>query len=262
MFRGNGDRSLASEYRRKGLGSFLIWFLQGVVYVLVRLWRSILAATVLCIGNTSVSVVLLPHDVAITYWTLIRTRLLGRNVKILAALLLLVPLVAWPAVVLAGSVIGGPVLVVLGQLVYGDDFKKRNIIFAAFESVRDFAEWNYRSYFGYLREFRERTVEKPFDINVVHLLECIFAGLLGILIDGTLATALGLRSFFPILWHNLKMTWSSQGILSRRGAVFFTIVWPFALLALIALGILGGAVAGLGAAVIVWEEASIHAGFV
>lgn len=261
MWRRSGERSLATEFRQRSLGAFLLWTVQGVCYVLVWLWRSLVASATLSIGNLSVAIVLLPHDVIITYWTLVRTRVLGRNVKVLALLLLLIPLVAWPFAVLAASVIGGPILVIFGQVVYGDAFRRQPILLSALECIKDFARWNYDNYFGYLREFRDRAVEKPYDISLLHLAGCIFAGVLGILVDGTLVTALALRSFFPILRFNLKRTWSSEGILSREGAVFFTIIWPFVLLAMVLMAMLGGFVAGLGASVIVWEEQDIHMGF-
>ncbi|GAQ81290.1 hypothetical protein KFL_000760190 [Klebsormidium nitens] len=261
MLRGSGERSIVTEFRQRSLSAFVVWTFQGVVYVLVRLCRSLVASVTLSIGNLLVAVALLPHDAVITYWTLVRTRVLGRNVKILALLLLLVPLVAWPFAVLTASVIGGPVLVIFGQVVYGDAFQRRPILLSALECIKDFASWNYDNYFGYLREFRERAVEKPYDISLLHLAECIFAGVLGMLVDGTLVTALALRSFFPILWFNLRRTWSSEGILSRKGAVFFSIIWPFILLAMVLMAMLGGFVAGLGASVIVWEEQDVHMGF-
>jgi hypothetical protein len=52
------------------------------------------------LANAVIAVVWLPHDVFLTYRAVLKTGMIGTNLKVLAMLLLPIALVAWPAFVL------------------------------------------------------------------------------------------------------------------------------------------------------------------
>jgi hypothetical protein len=57
------------------------------------------------IPNTLIAILLLPHDIYFTYYTILKTEFIGKNLKSLAMLLLPFPLISWPPFVLASSLI-------------------------------------------------------------------------------------------------------------------------------------------------------------
>lgn len=55
---------------------------------------------------TVIAVICVPHDIFYTYFSILKTQRLGRNVKTLALLLLPIPLVLWPVIVCTTSFAG------------------------------------------------------------------------------------------------------------------------------------------------------------
>ena len=59
------------------------------------------------IGFTGVAIILLPHDIFLTYKSLLKTGLIGINLKLMGMLLLPIALFSWPILVmLVGSILG------------------------------------------------------------------------------------------------------------------------------------------------------------
>jgi hypothetical protein len=61
------------------------------------------------VGVTFISIILLPHDIWYSYYTLYKTQMLGRNIKILGMILLIIPLLVWPAIAIICAVIGSTI---------------------------------------------------------------------------------------------------------------------------------------------------------
>ena len=61
------------------------------------------------IGFTGVAIILLPHDIFLTYKSLLKTRIIGINLKIMGMLLLPIALLSWSITVMfVGSIFGIP----------------------------------------------------------------------------------------------------------------------------------------------------------
>ena len=54
-----------------------------------------------------ISIIMLPHDIVYTYYTVLATKKYGPNLKFLGVLLLWAPLIAWPIMVAIGSLFFG-----------------------------------------------------------------------------------------------------------------------------------------------------------
>ena len=142
-------------------------------------------------GNIAISLILLPHDVFLSYVTLIRAEQIGCNLKIGLFILLPFPLIIWPLIVAVGSVIFN-ILYPLGlsfMATFDDDSNLfiggtcldcsdddasgfKNPLTRSFKSIRDFWDFNYHSYFGYLAEIRSYRLpsgEQPFDIPITQV---------------------------------------------------------------------------------------------
>ena len=82
----------------------------GGLPILATLKGAINAAPITLIhllSFTSISILLLPHDIYLTYYSFLKTELYGRNIKILGMLLLPVPLLSWPGFVAFSSLLFG-----------------------------------------------------------------------------------------------------------------------------------------------------------
>ena len=59
------------------------------------------------IGFTGVAIILLPHDIFLTYKSLIKTHMIGINLKLMGMLLLPIALLSWPILVIFVSSVFG-----------------------------------------------------------------------------------------------------------------------------------------------------------
>lgn len=76
--------------------------------------------------------------------------------------------------------------------------------------VKEFWKHNSRSYFDYLREYREFKLADgsiPFDINICRILALFLLGIIGSVIDGALASIVGLIRFIPGLCYLYYQFW-------------------------------------------------------
>lgn len=115
-----------------------------------------------CIGATVIAVIMLPHDVYFTYYTILKANQLGPNITALAMLLLPIPLALWPVLVSICSLVGGLGVGLVYPIV--TTFEERSNLFVGgmedalahcLSALKNFWKFNSESYFLYLREFRE-----------------------------------------------------------------------------------------------------------
>jgi hypothetical protein len=214
------------------------------------------------------SIVLLPHDIYYTYKTVIQTRQLGRNLTILAMLLLPVPLMLWPFVVLLGSLIFS-VLYGLFRPVY-DSFESNDwLLISGFAEtyknltkyIQEFYVFNCNSYFVYLEEYRVRPLAPggvPLDISLTQVVVALGVAFCGVLFDGILILLMSLLKYIPALIRIYYIVWYAYiDMFQADVCCAITLFLPFCMLNVVMaplsvltllLVIIGGFVVGLGSA--------------
>lgn len=154
---------------------------------------------IICLFSfTGISLILLLHDLFLTYKALVKTSIIGINLKILLMLLVPIAIFSWPVIVLVGSILFGffyglfcPTFrtfdsnynVWCGGII--DVFKD------VFDFIQKFWDFNVHTYFDYLREKETRKVKKPFDIKIIQIFIALFLAAYG--------TTLGIL-FCTIIW--------------------------------------------------------------
>lgn len=237
------------------------------------------------IANSAVIIGLWPAHFIWTLYCVLRTKRLGPVLKIVALLVLPVPLILWPIVGIVGSLLGGigygffAPLIATFEAVGVDVTDKCYHCFAdgclstirgSYTAVQDFIDFCFHAYFSYMDELSEKVPkdEKPIDIKLSKLPSCLLATLVGVPVDVFLITALALwKSPFMLFkgWKRLL-----EDLIGREGPFLETVCVPFAGLAILLwpLAVVGAVVAaiissfflGLYAGVIAHQEDSLQMG--
>ncbi|XWS47285.1 hypothetical protein CRYUN_Cryun14cG0139400 [Craigia yunnanensis] len=267
--------------------SFLPFFC--LLFILGLLKAAIIGPVVVGIivtGNSAVVVGLWPAHVLWTYFCVARTKRLGMVLKIVVLVLLVVPLVLWPVVAVVGSLLGGigygffaPVIAtfeILGQ----NAVEKCYHCFAdgcwstikgSCTVVEDFVDFCFHSYFSYMDELRESmpSDEKPMDVKFSKLPGCLLVGLIGVLVDVPLITAVALWKSPYMLFKGWKRL--LEDLIGREGpflemvcvpfAGLAILLWPLAVVGAVVGAIIASFFLGLYGGVIVHQEDSLRMGF-
>ncbi len=210
------------------------------------------------IGITGCAIVLLPHDIFLTYKALIKTSLIGINLKILGMLLLPIALASWPILVTTGSILFGIFFGLFAPVVYTFD-ESYNIIYGGFVEtfendcslIKDFWKFNYNSYFDYLRDIEERECDDPFDINIIQIIIGIvlagYGSIIGVIVFTLMWFVKLFPSIFRMYYEMFKMYCDLKCYEIFMYLIFFTIalslvpvVGVLAILAYIGFGLYGG----------------------
>ena len=159
-------------------------------------------------GCTGIAIILLPHDIFLTYKALCKTSLIGINLKIMGMLLLPVALSVWPIVALFESCIIGfiyglffPILITLNtdcNLIYGgiaDTFKE------TFDFIGEFWKFNYENYFNYLYKFGNEDCDEPFDINIIQIIIGLILAGYGLTVGVIILIFMWIIKLFPSIYH-------------------------------------------------------------
>ena len=128
-------------------------------------------------GFTGAAIILLPHDIFLTYKALCKTSVIGINLKIMAMFLLPIALFSWPIIVAFGGSLFGIIYGLFCPTVrtFNSDY---NLIYGGivdvfkdtFHYIGKFWDFNYDSYFTYLSDIEKRKVDNPFDISIIQLI--------------------------------------------------------------------------------------------
>ena len=210
------------------------------------------------LGITGSAIVLLPHDIFLTYKALIKTSIIGINLKILGMLLLPIALASWPILVMFGSILFG-IIFGLFYPVYKTFDEDCNLIYGGFvetfiedgKSIKDFWEFNYNSYFSYLRDIEERECDDPFDINIIQIIIGIILAGYGSIVGVLVFTLMWVVKLFPSIYRMyyemFKFYCDLKCYEIFMYLIFFTIglflvpaVGVLAILAYISFGLYGG----------------------
>ena len=159
-------------------------------------------------GITGSAIVLLPHDIFLTYKALIKTSLIGINLKILGMLLLPIALVSWPILVTTGSILFGIFFGLFAPVYFTFD-DRYNIIFGGFVEtfkencniIKEFWKFNYNSYFDYLKDIEKRECDDPFDINIIQILFGIILAGYGSIVGVIVFTIMWIIKLFPSIYR-------------------------------------------------------------
>ncbi|XVE78272.1 hypothetical protein DITRI_Ditri13aG0131400 [Diplodiscus trichospermus] len=267
--------------------SFLPFFC--LLFILGLLKAAIIGPVVVGIivtGNSAVVVGLWPAHVLWTYFCIARTKRLGLALKIAVLVLLVVPLVLWPVVAVAGSLLGGIGYGFFAPLIATFEAVGQNAADKCYHCfadgcwstikgscivVVDFVDFCFHSYFSYMDELSERipSDEKPMNVKLSKLPGSLLVGLIGVLVDVPLITAVALwKSPYMLFkgWQRLL-----EDLVGREGPFLETVcvpfaglailLWPLAVVGATVVAIIAGFFLGLYGGVIVHQEDSIRMGF-
>jgi len=224
------------------------------------------------------ALVLLPHDVVLSFYTLAATPRLGCTIKFFALLLLPVPLLLWPFMVLLGVLLGAFCYALGGPVVLTFSSKEESVCVAGVAEVvkvcvvefpKAFWDFNYNSYFAYLLDFRAplKQDEKPFDIPIYWIPFGLLLVFLGELVSLPSALVIGIIKFFPGLFRCyleiVKLWWDADSaikVLSFPLWVLSLLLMPFGAVIILILFLLYSIYVGITPAIEAWNEGSL-AGF-
>ncbi|XP_030975650.1 uncharacterized membrane protein At3g27390 [Quercus lobata] len=244
-----------------------------------------IAALILVIGNVGVILSLFPSHAAWTVYSLIKTNRFDSPLKvaILAGLPALFGL--WLGLSIAGSVLVGVGYGFFTPWVsafeaFREDNESKKFIHCIVDGtwgtikgsctvVRDFADICYHSYPLYLEELRESPASNELRaLRLIHVPACIIAGLMGLMVDIPLYTAIAVvKSPYMLFkgWFRLI-----HDLISREGPFLETacipiagltiLLWPIFVVASILIAIFSSIFIGLYASVIVYQERSFRRG--
>ncbi|XVF31947.1 hypothetical protein REPUB_Repub17cG0039000 [Reevesia pubescens] len=266
--------------------SFLPFFF--LLFILGLLKAVIIGPVVVGIivtGNSAVVVGLWPAHFLWTYFCVARTKRLGLVLKTAVLVSLVVPLVLWPVVAVVGSLLGGVGYGFFAPLIATFEAVGQNAVDKCYYCfadgclstikgscmvVEDFTDFCFHSYFSYMDELTEKmpSDEKPMDVKLSKLPGCLLVGLIGMIVDVPLITAVTLWKSPYMLFKGWKRL--LEDLIGREGPFLETACVPFAGLAILlwplaVLGAIVGAIIvsfflGLYGGVIVHQEDSLHMG--
>ncbi|PSS30780.1 hypothetical protein CEY00_Acc06065 [Actinidia chinensis var. chinensis] len=233
-------------------------------------------------GDGLIIAVLFPVHLFWSLFCILRTKKFGPYMKCLLILILPIPIVLWTISGLIGSLITG-VLVGFGWP-FMETFRViskegvpirmrvkrcfteglRSSIRGACTIVRDFNDFSFHSFFCVTDELMKAKGEEPIELKVLQIPGCILAAFIGILVDVPVISVITLYKS-PVLllkgWYRLV-----QDLIGREGpfletmcvpfAGLWILLWPFAVVLAIIVGIISSFGYGCYAAVVAYQESS------
>ncbi|KAM0948966.1 putative membrane protein [Dioscorea sansibarensis] len=244
-----------------------------------------IAGLLLIIGNIGVILGLFPAHVAWTVYSLIKTKLINAALKFLFLLALPVFFGLWLVLSIFASVLVGVGYGFFTPWVstfeaFRKDTDKEKFLHSIKDGtwgtirgsctvVRDFADLCYHSYPLYLKELRESTGDQShYSIRITEVPACIVVGLMGLLVDVPLYTAIAvIKSPYMLFkgWQRLL-----HDLISGEGPFLETacipiaglaiLLWPLFVIGSILIAIISSIFIGLYGAVVVYQERSFKRG--
>ncbi|XP_030450347.2 uncharacterized membrane protein At3g27390-like isoform X1 [Syzygium oleosum] len=259
-------------------GLLLLGTIKGVIFCP-------LACLIITIGNSAIILGLWPIHCFWTCYCILRSKQLGPGLKLVLVLCMPIPLILWPVLGIAGSVVGGIAYGFLSPIFATFDAvgeEKTNEFFhcfydgtwstvkGSFTIVRDFKDVCFHSYLSYMDDLQhqEPAEGKYHEIRLLYLPGTVVVAVLGFMVDMLMISLIALyKSPYMLFkgWHRLF-----HDLIGREGPFLETICVPFAGLAIILwpLAVVGAVLAsmlssiflGAFAGVVVYQECSIWLG--
>lgn len=244
-----------------------------------------LACLIITIGNSAIILGLWPIHCFWTCHCILRSKQLGPGLKLVLVLCMPIPLVLWPVVGIAGSVIGGiaygflsPIFATFDAVGEGKTDKFFHCFYdgtwstikGSFTIVRDFGDFCFHSYLSYMNDLWHQGPAggKYYEIRLLYLPGTVIIGVFGFMVDMLMISLIALyKSPYMLFrgWHRLF-----HDLIGREGPFLETICVPFAGLAIILwpLAVVGAVLAsmlssiflGAFAGVVVYQESSFWLG--
>ncbi|XP_031265091.1 uncharacterized membrane protein At3g27390-like [Pistacia vera] len=239
---------------------------------------------IMTIGNSAIILGLLPVHVFWTYYSILRAKRLGPVLKLLICICMPVFLILWPVVGIVGSFIVGALYGFLSPIFATFDAVgegKENDLFhcfcdgtwstvkGSFTVVRDFLDVCFHSYFSVMDDLQQKRADgKYYEIRLLDIPGAIVAGVLGVLVDFPVISAIAIcKSPYMLFkgWHRLF-----HDLVGREGPFLETIcvpfaglailLWPLAVVGAVLGSILSTIFLGAYAGVVVYQESSFWFG--
>lgn len=244
-----------------------------------------IAAAIIFLGNSAVIIGLWPAHFIWTYYCVLKAERIGLVLKILAAILLPLPLLLLPVLAISGSLLGGigygvfiPLMATFEAVGKGVADKLTHCFLdgtvsttaGACTVVRDATDFCFHSYFSLMDELIRKLGdnETPLDIKLSYLPHSMLAVLIAVPFDVFMISGVALwKSPCMLLkgWQRL-----CEDLVGREGPFLETVCVPFAGLSIILwpLAVIGAVVAsflssfffGMRAGLIAYQEASLQMG--
>jgi len=215
----------------------IIGFIKGLIIAI--------PVTILSIfGFTGIALILLPHDIVLTYRAFIKTSIIGINLKILSMLLLPFALAGWPILVLFSSCCFG-----FSYSFYGATVKTfdsgydlffggiNEVFYEVLQYIASFWHFNSHSYFCYLFEMEQKEVDEPFDITIIQIIVGLFLACYGSIVGIIVLTPLWLIKLIPLIIKMYIILIGAFLELSFFEYVMFTIFYIIGFCLIPALGV-------------------------
>ncbi|KAL4582308.1 hypothetical protein LXL04_006855 [Taraxacum kok-saghyz] len=244
-----------------------------------------IAALILIIGNVAVILALFPNHVAWTVYTLLKTNRFDAPLKVAFLFGLPVLFGIWLGLSIGGSVLVGvgygffaPWVSSFEAFRHEDESNKfiHSIVDGTWGTikgsctvVRDFADLCYHSYPLYLKELRESPSDSELrTLRFIHVPACIIVGLLGIVVDVPLYTAIAVVKSPYMLFKGWQRF--IHDLISREGPFLETacipiagltiLVWPIVVIGSVIMAIVSSIFIGLYGSAVVYQERSFKRG--
>jgi hypothetical protein len=169
-----------------------LW-VKGVVGLIKGVLLTPLLIVITAPSTFILAVLLLPHDIFYSFYTLAVTNRIGPNLKVAAMLLLPLPLCAWPLFVLVGTVAGWLVYGLFGQILEDRcSLEQAGAMLGNTSTfIVDFYDFNTKSVFEYLADCRRRSEGAPFDIGICQILVSLLQGTVCVVVETATYACLG-----------------------------------------------------------------------
>ena len=195
------------------------------------------------LGFTGVAIILLPHDIFLTYKAICKTSIIGINLKILCLLLLPIALISWPILVALASTFYGILYGLFGPTFYTFD-SDYNLLYGGmgkiFEDtckfIGDFWDFNYNTYFNYLSQTRK--VDNPFDINIIQIIIGLILAGYGSVVGTIVSSLLWFIKLFPSIYRLYAFLFERYCDLGGLEMLMFSILFLIAFFLIPAAGVL------------------------
>ena len=216
----------------------LLGIIKGIIIVIPILLIS-------TFGFTWVAIILLPHDIVLTYRALFKTSIIGINLKILGMLILPIALIAWPIFVFFISYIFGFFYGLFCPTIKTFD-TKYDLLFGGFVDVfedvfgyiKKFWKFNYDSFFAHLREIENRKTEEPFDISFIRIIICLIIAIYGSIVGIVVFFLMWVIKLIPAIFRLYKILFEKYGNLEALEKLAFLILFIIAIILVPVIGIL------------------------
>lgn len=194
---------------------------------------------------TGITIILLPHDIFLTYKALCKTSIIGINLKILAMLLLPIALFSWLIIVAFGGSLFGIIYGLFCPTIrtFDSDY---NLIYGGivdvfqdtFIYIAEFWDNNYVKYFTYLSDIEKRKIDNPFDISIKQIIIGLILAGYGSLVGVIVCSLLWIIKLIPCIYRLYYYLFKIYCEFDRLEILLYSLLFLFSIALTPAVGVL------------------------